>query len=424
MQKLYQLIWWLLLPLVLLRLRWRARRSPGYAQRWRQRLAIFQPQELMAFQGVRPLWIHAVSVGESVVAVAIIEKLLLLYPKIRIVVTNMTPTGSAYITDKFGERVSNFYAPYDHHLVVNNFFRQVHPSMLILIETEIWPYWLQKAKKSMIPVLLINGRLSTSSAARYGYFGFWSRSMFAALTFASMQAKADAERCIALGTPAENVQIVGNIKLDLQPSADVFARAQFLKRTFGNRPIWVAASTHEGEELLLLNVHRQLLRHMPEALLILVPRHPDRFPTVAELLIGWSWHRFSETQVLTSEVQVLLGDVMGQLLLFYGAAGAAVIGGSFVPVGGHNMLEAMAMGAPAMIGPYVHNFQTLTDDLLEQKALLQVNKVDELLAPLKQWLSHPESAASQVQRASEYMHGNRGAGEKTLQLIQHFLPLD
>ena len=421
---LYQILWWMLLPLVLLRLRWRARRLPSYAQRWRQRLAKFQPQELAALRGIRPLWIHAVSVGESVVAIALIERLVLLYPQIPIVVTNMTPTGSALINDKLGDRVTNLYAPYDHAWIVKQFFKQIRPRLLLLIETEIWPYWLQHAQQTAMPVLLINGRLSARSAARYQRVRFWSQPMFAALSFASMQAQADAERLQSLGTPAEHIQVVGNIKLDLQPSADVFARAQFLRRSLGKRPIWVAASTHDGAETLMLDVHRQLLQQMPDALLILVPRHPDRFDQVANLLNGWSWQRFSETQVLSANVQVLLGDVMGQLLLFYGAAGAAVIGGSFVPVGGHNMLEAIAMSTPTLIGPQAFNFQSLTDDLLAQHALIQVKNADELLGWLQQWLSHPDSALPQIKLARVFMQSNRGAGDKTLQLIQRFLPLD
>jgi 3-deoxy-D-manno-octulosonic-acid transferase len=420
-EKLYEIIWWLILPLALLRLRWRARRLPAYARRWQQRLAIFQPQELEALQGIRPMWIHAVSVGESVVAVAMIEKLLLENPQVPIVVTNMTPTGSAWISDKLGERVTNLYAPYDHPWVVKNFLQQVRPRLLVLIETEIWPTWLQQAQQASIPVLLINGRLSERSATRYARVDFWSRPMFAALTFASMQAHADAERIKRLGVPAEKVAIVGNIKCDLQASAEVLARAQFLKRSLGKRPIWVAASTHAGEEELLLAVHRQLLQQLPQALLILVPRHPDRFAQVAESLSDWSWQRFSETQLLSENVQVLLGDVMGQLLLFYGAADAAVIGGSFVPVGGHNMLEAMAMGAPTIIGPHVFNFQTLTADLLAQQALLQVQSADELLVPLQQWLSHPASALPQIKQASAFMQSNRGATEKNFQLLQRFL---
>jgi 3-deoxy-D-manno-octulosonic-acid transferase len=421
---LYQILWWILLPFVLLRLRWRAKRLPGYAQRWRQRLAIFQANEMDAVQGARPLWIHAVSVGESMVAIAIIEKLLQLHPKIPIVVTNMTPTGSTLITDKLGDRVINCYAPYDHHWIVNKFFEQIRPRLLMLIETEIWPYWLHKAQKNEVPVLLLNGRLSARSAGRYAYLRFWSRPMFAALSFASMQAQADADRLQTLGVPAERVQVVGNIKLDLQPSADVFARAQFLRRSLGSRPIWVAASTHEGEETMMLNVHRQLLQQIPNVLLILVPRHPDRFDQVATLLTDWSWQRFSETQVLSSDVQVLLGDVMGQLLLFYGAASAAVIGGSFVPVGGHNMLEALAMGTPTIVGPHVFNFQSLTDDLLTHHALMQVKIPNELLELLQRWLIHPDSALPQIKLASVFIQSNRGAGDKTLQMIQRFLPSD
>jgi 3-deoxy-D-manno-octulosonic-acid transferase len=420
----YQILWWVLLPMVLLRLCWRARRLPEYVSSWRQRLAIFQPHELAVLQGIRPLWIHAVSVGESMVAIAIIEKLLLLYPQIPILVTNMTPTGAALIHDKLSARVINTYAPYDHPWIVNRFFQQVRPRLLVLIETEIWPYWLHQAKKNAVPVLLINGRLSARSAARYERIRFWAQPMFAALSFASMQAQADAERLQALGVPAERIQVVGNIKLDLQPSADVFARAQFLRRSLGDRPIWVAASTHEGEEVLMLKIHRQLLQHLPTALLIIVPRHPDRFEQVSALLTDWAWQRFSATQVLSTEVQVLLGDVMGQLLLFYGAAGAAVIGGSFMPVGGHNMLEAMAMGTPTLVGPHVFNFQSLTDELVAQQALKQVNLADECLPWLQQWLTHPESALPQIKLASIFMQSNRGAGDKTLQLIQQLMPPD
>ncbi|WP_456407998.1 lipid IV(A) 3-deoxy-D-manno-octulosonic acid transferase [Thiolapillus sp.] len=418
MNYLYTPLLYLLLPLVLLRLSWRRIKSPDYGKRWRERLGWFSGQP--AAGGV---WIHAVSVGEVQAIEPLVRHLQNTRPQLPITVTTSTPTGSERVRLLFHEGVFHVYYPYDLPGPVSRFLDRVQPSLLVMVETEIWPNMLRQCDARGISTLLANGRLSARSARRYGYLkGFFKR-VFALISAVAAQSEADAQRFVALGAPGERVKVTGSIKFDMRIPASVQEQTQVVRRVWGDRPVWVAASTHEGEEEQVLAAHRQILKQIPGALLVLVPRHPDRFERVAGLVqkAGFSLIRRSSEQACGQHTQVFLGDSMGELPVFLGVADVAFIGGSLVAVGGHNMLEAAAQGVPVIFGPHVFNFSAIARLLRDREAAVMVQGSDALGEQVAAWLQDASERSRIGENGRQVVEQNRGALQHLIAMVDGYI---
>jgi 3-deoxy-D-manno-octulosonic-acid transferase len=412
-RRLYTLLVALLIGPALLRLLWRSRRAPAYRQRWRERLAAEHEPPQRA-----DVWLHAVSVGEAQAAVPLLRHLL--GAGLRVLVTTTTPTGAAHLHGQLGDAVQHRYTPFDLPGIQRRFLDRVQPRLLLVMETEIWPNMLAACAGRAVPVMLINARLSARSArgyARLGRFGAQTLRGFACI---AAQSAADAERFLALGVASERVTVTGSIKFDVEPPASVTDRAEVLRRAWGNdRPVWVAASTREGEEEQLLDAHARVLRQLPSALLVLVPRHPERFQRVAGLVErrGWALARRSLSQRCGAGTGVYLGDSMGELALFYAAADVAYVGGSLVPTGGHNLLEPAAAGLPVLAGPHTFNFAEVDRLLRERGVLQQVADAEELAQWLVRWLGDAAERARIGEQGRRVIEQNRGALARIIALV-------
>jgi 3-deoxy-D-manno-octulosonic-acid transferase len=409
----YNLLFYLLLPFILLRLLWRSLRTPEYRKRIPERLGFY------SFALQESLWVHAVSVGESIAAIPLIKGLQQRYPGKVIVVTTMTPTGAARIKSALGDSITHLYIPYDFLGAVQRFFANVQPVIGIIMETELWPNLLGVAKARGIPLCLVNARLSAKSAAGYQRIPALTREMLSAIQVIAAHGAKDAERFIALGADPARVIVTGNIKFDLELPQDLVSKGVALREALGaKRFIWVAASTHEGEEALALAAHKKLCAVAPEALLILVPRHPNRFDAIYKLAEQqFETKRRSKEEVCTPSTSVYLGDTMGELLLMYATCDVALVAGSLVHRGGHNMLEAGALGKAILTGPYLHNFAEISDLFVQAQSLCKVKDADELAAELIRLLNHPAERQAMGERALGVVEANRGALAKQLSLV-------
>lgn len=403
---LYSLCFYLLTPVLLLRLWWRGRKAPGYRRNWHQRLG------LGAAMTEPVIWVHAVSVGETVAIAPLVRRLIKTFPGHRILITNMTPTGAEQVRTLFGDRVEQRFCPWDLPWALKGFLRRVRPQLCIIVETELWPNLVHQCDRAGVPVLLANARLSERSARGYRRFSALTVPMLDRLSLIAAQGQADADRFIGLGMAPERVVVTGSIKFDLQPNPDQVQAGQALRQQFGaQRPVLIGASTHAGEDEILLRTWQRLREHYPELALILVPRHPERFDQVATLC-----HQFSARVVRRSRgdavdpgVDILLGDSMGELMLFYAAADIAVVGGSFSGTGGHNPLEPAALGVPVVMGPDCFNFQSITDALRDAGGLVCVPDEGALTVRLDRMLAEPNRRAEQGRQAADFVAANRGA---------------
>lgn len=414
---LYSLLFTLCLPFILGRLLYRAWRAPAYARRWSERFALGGE--------LRPdgIWVHAVSVGESIAAAPMVRELLARHPGLAVTVTCMTPTGSEQIRKLFGDKVGHAYLPYDLPWLQRRLIRRLRPRIAIIMETELWPNMVAECKRAGVPVVLANGRLSERSARGYQRVSGLVRPMFAALDWLAVQSGPEAERFVALGARQDALTVTGSIKFDLKPSAAVLEGAARWRGQWGTRPVWIAASTHAGEDETVLQAHRELLQTYPEALLILVPRHPERFDGVARLVeqAGLSLVRRSAGVPPTMADQVLLGDSMGELMQFYACADAAFVGGSLIPGGGHNYLEPAALGLPVLSGPHRFNFLEISDLLEGAGALVEIADAGSMAGQVDQWLGDPASARAAGAAGQAVVKANQGALERLLEGIGRLL---
>ncbi len=409
----YTVLLRLALPFVMLRLYWRSLKAPAYRRRVGERLGWGPPPS------GADLWIHAVSVGEVQAAEPLIRRLMSREPALRLLVTTTTPTGAARVHDLFGDALAHRYTPYDLPGIIARFLDRVRPTLVIVMETEIWPNTLAVCERRGIAVILANARLSARSARGYARLAALTRATFARFTRIAAQSHADAQRFIALGADPACLSVTGSIKFDLRQPASLLNQAEAMRRLWGQRPVWVAASTREGEESQVLEAHRQLLARIPEALLVLVPRHPERFDRVAALVSrrGFSLARRSRRERCSDETAVLLVDTMGELPAFIAAGDAAFIGGSLVPSGGHNLLEAAAAGVPVAVGPHTFNFALITEMLVEEGAAARVADASTLAALMASWLSDAALRAQVGERGREVVARNRGALDRLIAVI-------
>ena len=412
---LYTLLFHLGLPLVAIRLWLRARKAPAYARRIGERFAISLP-------ALQPggIWVHAVSVGESIAAAPMIRALLKRYPQLPITVTCMTPTGSERIQALFANepRIQHCYLPYDLPWAAARFLERVKPKLGVIMETELWPNHIHQCAKRGIPVALANARLSERSAKGYARFAGLTRPMLEEMSLIAVQTEAEAERFRLLGARPECVEVTGSIKFDLSIDPQLLIKARELREQWQaqERPVWIAASTHEGEDEIVLAAHRQLLASYPNALLILVPRHPERFNSVFELCRreGFATVRRSSGESVEAQTQVLLGDTMGELLFLYALADSAFVGGSLVPNGGHNLLEPAALAKPVLSGPHLFNFLEIAAKLRDAAALEEVDDAQGLAVAVQRLFELPQDAQRMAQAGLTVMQLNQGALQRLL----------
>lgn len=417
-RQVYTFLLYLLLPFVLLRLYWNGRHLPAYRKRWPERLGFS-----LTPTASPSLWVHAVSVGEVLGSAPLIQALLEKYPQHALVITTMTPTGSDRVKELFGDKVQHCYAPYDLPAAIGRFLGAKQPRLLVLFETELWPNMIHACHQQKIPVLLLNARLSSASARGYGRFPRLTQSILQELSAIAAQSPADAKRFIALGADASKVAVTGSVKFDLELKPSLKTEAEQLRAAWTGRPCWIAASTHAGEEEQVLHAFEKIKHTHPKTLLILVPRHPQRFEAVADTIkrFGFQLQRRSQQDHITADCEVLLGDTMGELLKLYACADVAFVGGSLVPHGGHNVLEAAAWARPVLSGPHLFNFQTIADLLLAAGGLVVVQSSETLALEVIRLFDQPELARAMGQHAEQVVNENRGALKKQLELIHNFL---
>jgi 3-deoxy-D-manno-octulosonic-acid transferase len=373
----------------------------------------------------RCIWVHAVSVGEVVAAVPLIRALLARYPEQSLLVTTVTPTGAARVAATFGTDVYHAYIPFEMPQAIDNFFASINPEMALVVETEIWPNLYRGCGVRDIPLVLVSARISPKSVKNYRRLVPLFRETLSHGIIIAAQTEADAERFLSLGAAPERTRITGNIKFDIELPPDLAERGQGVRdELFGERPVWIAASTHEGEESLVLEAHQKLLELVPGLLLILVPRHPQRFAAVRDLIDKQALSVVARTEARPCEAStaVFLGDTMGEMTLFYAASDVAFVGGSLTPVGGHNLLEPAALGIPLVSGPHVFNAQEIADMFIETGACRLVEDADQLADAVGELLADRDKAKERGELGRRILERNRGALERLLEMIDSLLP--
>ena len=405
---LYAVLLLLSYPFVVLLTIWRAARNPAYRGGRRERFGWVHaaaPRDV--------IWIHAVSAGEVIAAAPLMRRLMTLLPNAPMLVTTMTPTGANQVRRLLGNRVTHCYAPYDYPWALRRFLQRVRPRVLVLIETELWPNMVRMSAARRIPVVLINARMSERSANRYRRIAGLTRSMLNRLTWIAAQYQEHATRYAELGARPEIVDVVGNVKFDVELPDDFAERVAALRNRWKmtDRPVWIAASTHDGEDQVVLDAHRRVLEREPDALLILVPRHPERFDAVAKLASkGLTVRRMTDGSA--GLAQVVIGDTMGQLIYLYGVALVAFIGGSLVQAGGHNPIEPATVGLPLLMGPYDFNFASVTAMFERAGCLHRVTDATLLGQSVSALLDDTPRREAEVKLAREVVSGNAGATDR------------
>ncbi|MDR8401731.1 lipid IV(A) 3-deoxy-D-manno-octulosonic acid transferase [Paraburkholderia sp. USG1] len=431
----YHALWWIIAPLAVLRLMIRSRKERGYREHIGERFGYSRGR--LPEDNAPLIWVHAVSVGETRAAQPLIEALMKARPDARILLTHMTPSGRATGEQIFGDRVLRSYLPYDMPHAVRRFLRAWRPSLGLVMETEVWPTLIDECHRADVPLVLTNARMSARSYKRAAKFGSATKDVFGGFARVLAQSPSDAERLTALG--ARNAAVLGNLKFDMTTPPELAARGHAWRAAIGTRPVWVAASTREGEEELVLQAFAAL--GIDDALLILVPRHPQRFNEVAGLVekAGLRLERRSAwapdakvasaaatasggLPALPGGVNVLLGDSMGELGAYYAASDLAFIGGSLLPLGGQNLIEACAVGVPVLIGPHVFNFTQATADAVAAGAAVQVQDPADLAQALRELFGDKARRLAMSGAASAFAARHRGATARTVDVLMALLP--
>jgi len=417
----YSLALYLLLPFTPLKLLWRGVKQPEYRQHLFERYAFYQgtPQQPL-------IWLHCVSLGETRAATPLVQALMQRHPQHRILLTHATPTGREACEQLFGDQVDRVYLPYDTPDAVARFLNHFRPSIGLLMETELWFNLIAGCKARNIPILLVNARLSAKSARGYAKVANLTCEGLSNLTAIAAQTVQDAERLMALG--AREVSVCGNLKFDVKPPEEARERGLYLRNLLGkHRPVFLAASTRDGEEVLILDAVQQL--NIPNLLTVIVPRHPQRFDEVAELLKKRDIAYCRRSELSQGNVaadipssSVILGDSMGEMFTYYAACDVAFIGGSLLPLGGQNLIEASAMGKPVLIGPHTFNFEQATEQAVAKCAAWRVQNVDELVAALQKLLSDSDMQARMAEAAVKFSQSATGATERIADLVGQQLP--
>lgn len=421
MRLLYTTLFYLALPLVITRLMWRSRSAPAYAERWSERFGFFDPLPLDR----KTLWVHAVSVGETLAALPMIRQLQERYPNHQLLVTTMTPTGSERVKAALGDSVFHVYAPYDLPDAVNRFLKRARPELALIMETELWPNILRGCQRHSIPTVIANARLSEKSARGYQRFQGTARAMLDCVTAIAAQSPADAERLKAIGAEDQKITVTGSIKFDISVNQEQRHKAELYRNRWqgtSQRPILLAASTHEGEDELLLETLKQLHIEHPDTLLVIVPRHPERFDRVTALA-EQSFHtqRHSKGGPVTDQTQVLIGDSMGEMMALLGACDICFMGGSWVENGGHNLIEPAIWAKPQFTGPSLFNFAEVSELLLNAGGIAVVDTPQHLAESVSNLLNQPDRARAMGEAALQVAEQNKGALGRLLEVIDQQL---
>jgi 3-deoxy-D-manno-octulosonic-acid transferase len=417
-RKVYTFLLYLLLPFTPLKLLWRARKQPEYLEHWQERYGFYK---LKPHKPV--IWLHCVSVGETRAAEPLIKALTAQHPDHQILLTHTTPTGRATSEQLFGDSVSRAYLPYDLPFAVKRFLKHFKPVVGVLMETELWFNLITSCQQRKIPLLLANARLSEKSAQGYLKLGKVAQQGLQSLTVIAAQTAQDAARLQNLG--ANNVSIIGNIKFDVAPHDDAATKGQILRNALGNeRPVFLAASTRDGEEELILDAIGEA--NIPNLLTIIVPRHPQRFDAVAESLkkkTSGFVRRSSLTNdaIVNPQISFVLGDSMGEMFTYYASCDVAFIGGSLLPLGGQNLIEACSMGKPVLIGPHTFNFEQATEMAIAAGAAQRVQDSSDLARHLQALFADTGKQKAMGIAALGFSNESRGATQRTLNLLQQYL---
>ncbi|UVK79306.1 MAG: KDO transferase [Sodalis sp. Ffu] len=416
----YSIIIYLIQPIIWIRLLWRSKKFPAHRRRWAERYGFCQGK-------VKPggIMLHSVSVGETLAAIPLVRILRYRYPELPITVTTMTPTGSERVQSAFGNDVHHVYLPYDLPGAMNRFLNQVRPKLVIVMETELWPNFIKVLHRRQIPLVIANARLSARSVAGYEKFSSFVASILCRITLIAAQNEEDGARFLELGLKKNQLVVTGSLKFDISLTRELAIRSLTLRRQWAPcRYVWIATSTHEGEEMLMLEAHRQLLAIFPDLLLILVPRHPERFPMVRKITwkAGFNYILRSSGGIPSKNTQVVIGDSMGELMLMYGIADLAFVGGSLVSRGGHNPLEAAVHAIPVLMGPYTFNFHDICSKLNEAGGLITVTDVTSLVKEVSTLLNDEDYRIYHGRHVFEVLYQNQGALQRLLNLLEPYLP--
>ncbi len=420
LQLLYTALFYLIQPLIWIRLWVRGRKAPAYRKRWGERYGFYrQPLQKGG------IMLHSVSVGETLAAIPLVRALRQRYPSLPITVTTMTPTGSERVLSAFGRDVQHVYLPYDLPDAINRFLNNVEPRLVLVMETELWPNLIAALHRREIPLVIANARLSARSAKGYARLGKFVRTLLRRITLIAAQNEEDGERFINLGARRAQLSVTGSLKFDISVTPQMAAKSVTLRRQWApHRPVWTAASTHEGEESIILAAHKTLLKQFPDLLLILVPRHPERFPDAIALVrnAGLSYITRSCGEVPSGSTQVVVGDTMGELMLLYGMSDLAFVGGSLIERGGHNPLEPAAHAIPVLMGPHIFNFKDICARLEQADGLITVTDEASLVKEISSLLSDEDYRSYYGRHAVEVLYQNQGALQRLLDLLEPYLP--
>jgi 3-deoxy-D-manno-octulosonic-acid transferase len=415
MRSLYSLLFYSAIPLIISRLWWRSLRNPTYRQRIFERFGFYTK----SYQK-NVIWFHAVSVGESEAIFPLIRLIQMRQPQTQILITTTTPTGSARVKAVLGDSVQHVYLPYDFPDVVARFLKTFKPKIAVIVETEIWANLFHACAKNQIPLYLINARLSEKSVRGYQKIPSLVLPALNAITKIAAQTETDKTRFIQIGAMPENVQNLGNIKFDLTIDSEILSQGHIFKNQISkNRFVFLAASTHDGEEVLLFDAYKNLKKHIPELMLVIAPRHPERFATVENLAqtANLKLVTRTSTQPCENDTDVFLIDTLGELKLFYATADLAFVGGSFAPIGGHNVLEPAAVGVPVLFGLEMQNFALIAEKMLIGNAAIQCENVKKLESKIIELYRQPELRNLLVSNAKNFVAQNQGATEQIYEML-------
>lgn len=419
LRRLYTALLYVFAPLALAATAIRGLKDPLYRDRLMERLGYAR----LEFQSA-PIWVHAVSVGEVQAAAVLVRALRKEYPDRPLLITTATPTGAQRVRALFGDTVRHAFMPYDLPGAVRRFLDTVRPAIAIVMEREIWPNLFRQCTQRGIPIVLASARLSALSAQRHRRFARLFGDALARNVLIAAQTDADAQRYRSIDTRIGDVHVTGNIKFDMQVPADLQAAGAKLRdEQFARRPVWIAGSTHAGEEDIVLDAHERIRARHPEALLLLVPRHPNRFDAVRAWLKdrNVAFASRSAADSVGPDASVLLVDTLGELLMFYAAADAAFVGGSLVPIGGHNLLEPAALGRPVVVGPHNFNAQDIAQLFLASGAAIEIRDAASLAEVVIDLLNEPQRGSAMAAQAASLLESNRGALERLMRLIAPLL---
>jgi 3-deoxy-D-manno-octulosonic-acid transferase len=416
MRAFYSGLFYLLIPFIFVRLIWRSLKAPAYRYRWGERFGFYNRKF-----ACNVIWFHAVSVGEVEALFPLVRNIQRQHPDAKLLITTTTPTGSARVKAVMQDSVEHVYLPYDVPCAVNRFVRRFKPRIAVIMETEIWPNLFACCGRNKVPLYIINARLSEKSAGGYQKIPALISPALAQVKLIAAQTQDDARRFVAIGAKVDTVRTLGNIKFDVDVSSDIIEQGLRLKADlFGGRFVWLIASTHKDEEAIFFEIYKKIKPIVPGLLLVIVPRHPERFGEVKKLCEQHQLVVVTRTsdEVCDSHVDVYLADTMGELKMLYAAADVAFVGGSMVPVGGHNILEALAVGTPVLFGPYMANFKEIAQGVLRHNAAMQCQDKDEIISAIGHLYADVGYRQSLAEKGRAFIRQNQGAVTRILGILQ------